>query len=199
MRLAAVAKERIYAELARLVQEHGFFWDHDHGHAFDPRKPAVDNLAAAVALEGHNGSGWDRLAALAGETSAEPLASRPGVVCAPARPAFDSTALARLLDTTYSDIRDWAYPRAAETPVRTAPQPDSPVTGTLGLHFVLLPGGGEDSSIPSRTHWVRVASPEGMTGFVAPGSLMSLAPERLCYIKGLAAGWRIAGYLAGGH
>ena len=49
--LAAKAKPRIYAELAPLVLAQGFFWGRDFGHAFDPRKPAVDNLAAAIALE----------------------------------------------------------------------------------------------------------------------------------------------------
>ncbi len=40
--------------------------------------------------------------------------------------------------------------------------------------------------------------PDGKPGFVAPGSLMSLTAERLCYIKDLVGGWRIAGYIAGG-
>src|SRR4051812_23042066 len=46
--LAAAAKSRVYAELAPLVLAQGFFWDRDFGQLFDPRKPAVDNLAAAV-------------------------------------------------------------------------------------------------------------------------------------------------------
>ena len=103
----------------------GFFWDRDFGQAFDPRKPAVDNLAAAIALEQGNGIGWDALAAFAAEAAAEPLESRPGVVCAPARPGYDGVAFSRLLDTTYTGGIDWAYPRADETPVRAAPQPDA--------------------------------------------------------------------------
>ena len=58
---------------------------------FDPRKPAVDNLAAAIALEQGNGAGWDTLAAFAAEATVEPLESRPGVVCAPARPAMTAS------------------------------------------------------------------------------------------------------------
>ncbi len=77
--LAAAAKSRIYAELAPLVLTQGFFWDRDFGQQFDPRKPAVDNLAAAIALEQGNGIGWDALAAFAAETAVEPLDSRPGV------------------------------------------------------------------------------------------------------------------------
>ena len=58
--LAAVAKSRVYVALGRLVQPQGFFWDRDFARAFDPRKPAVDNLAAAIQLEHRNGSGWNR-------------------------------------------------------------------------------------------------------------------------------------------
>jgi len=48
--LAAAAKTRIYAELSALMLTQGFFWDRDFARRFDPRKPAVDNLALAVAL-----------------------------------------------------------------------------------------------------------------------------------------------------
>ena len=160
----------------------------------------MDNLAAAIALEQGNGTGWDALAAFAAEAAVEPLDSRPGVVCAPARPGYDGVAFSKLLDTTYTSGIDWAYPRADETPVRAAPQPGAAVVGTLGLHFVRLLGfeGPDSEPAPGRTQWARVAMPDGKPGFVAPGSLMSLTAERLCYIKDLVAGWRIAGYIAGG-
>jgi hypothetical protein len=44
-----------------------------------------------------------------------------------------------------------------------------------------------------------VALPDGKTGYTAPGRLMSLTPDRLCYIKDLVVGWRIAGFIAGGN
>src|SRR5205823_5675409 len=81
--LAAAAKSRRYAELAPLVLERGFFWGRDFGQRFDPRKPSVDNLAAAIALEHGNGTGWQALAEFAAEAAVESLDSRPGVVCAP--------------------------------------------------------------------------------------------------------------------
>src|SRR5437899_3165497 len=89
---------------------------------------------------------------------------------------------------------------AAFRTVLAAPQPGAAKVGTLGLHFVRLLGfEGADSEVsPGRTQWARVALPDGKQGFVAPGSLMSLTAERLCYIKDLVAGWRIAGYVAGG-
>ena len=146
-----------------LCRAGGFFWDRDFAHNFDPRKPAVDNLATALALEHRDGSGWQSLAAFAAEPTVEPLESRPGVICAPARPSYDGVAYARLLDTTYTTDRDWAYPRASETPVRAAAQPDAATIGTLGAHFVHLLGQASD------TPWARVVMPDGKTGFVAPG------------------------------
>jgi hypothetical protein len=199
--LAAIAKSRIYAELAQLVHSPGFFWDRDFGHHFDPRKPAVDNLAAALRLELRGGIGWDLLAAFSAEPAVEPMASRPGVLCAPARPTYDGVALARLLDDTNTVSTDWAYPDAVETTVRAAPQPDATAIGTLGLHFIRLLGyeGSDSEPFPARTQWARIVAPDGRIGFVAPGALRSPAAERLCYIKDLVAGWRIAGYVAGGH
>jgi hypothetical protein len=197
--IAAAAKARIYAGLAQFVVTQGFFWDRDYDRAFDPRKSAVDNLAGALALEHHNGSGWARLAALATEAAVEPMASRPGVVCAPARPGFDAATFAKLLDTTYTTGIDWAYPRASETPVHAMPQPQAAVVGKLGLYFVQLLGFEGDDDDPARTAWARVALPDGGTGFVAPAALLSLTTARLCYTKDLIAGWRISGYVAGGQ
>ena len=199
--LAAAARTRIYAELEPLVLTQGFFWERDFRQAFDPRRPAVDNLAAAIALEQGNGVGWEALAAFAAEAAVEPLDSRPGVVCAPARPGYDGVALSKLLDVTDTSGIDWAYPRADQTPVRAEPQPGAAIVGTLGRHFIRLLGfeGPGSEPAPGRAQWARVALPDGKPGFVAPGSLMSLTAERLCYIKDLVGGWRIAGYIAGGN
>jgi hypothetical protein len=200
-RFAAAAKSRLYAELTALTVARGFFWDRDFGNRFDPHKPAVDNLAAAIALEHNNGSGWRRLAEFAADSSVEPLESRLDVVCAPARPGYDGVAYARLLNESYTTALDWAYPRADKTPVRSAARPDSEVIGTLGLAFVQLLGfeGPDSEPDPGRNLWARVALPNGKTGFVSPGSLRALTAERLCYIKDLVAGWRITGYIAGGY
>ena len=199
-RLAAVSGRRLYAELAALVAPQGFFWDRDFGNGFDNRKPAVDNLAAAVALEHDSGSGWRRLAEFAGEPASEPLESRPGVVCAPARPGYDAVAYSKLLDTSYTAAHDWAYPLAETTPVRTEPRPDAALAGTLNAAFVRLLGftGPDSEPDPGRNRWARVALPDGRTGFVAPGGLRAITAERLCYIKDPVAGWQIAGFIAGG-
>ena len=195
--VVAATKSRVYAELEALVQVQGFFWDRDFDRGHDPRRPSADNLAAAISLERRDGAGWDTLANLAVEPAVEPLESRPGIVCAPARPTYDSVELSNLLDKTYTGHADWAYPRADETMVRIAPEAGAPAVGKLGLQFVRLLGFEGANGEPGR--WARVALPDGRTGFTGPGSLMSLTGERLCYIKDLVLGWRIAGYIAAGH
>jgi hypothetical protein len=196
--IAAAAKSRIYAELETLVQPQGFFWDRDFRNRYDPRRPAVDNLAAAIGLERDNGAGWQTLAQLAAEATAQPLESRPGVVCAPAPPGYDSVEFSRLLDQTYTAPWDWAFPQSDVTTARAAPHPEAAAVGRLGLHFVRLLGVEPSQMSPAtvREQWARVAMPDGQTGYVAPGSLSSLTAQRLCYIRDLVLGWRITGYIA---
>ena len=178
----------------------GFFWDRDFGRGFDPRKPAVDNLAAAISLEGGNGAGWETLASFAAEDTAEPLPSRPGVICAPARPDYDSVAFSKLLEATYTAGIDWAYPRPTPRRCARRPSPTQPKPARSDAHFVRLLGfsGADSEADPGRNLWAHIALPDGTPGFVPPGSLMSLTAERLCYIKDLVGAWQIAGYIAGG-
>lgn len=199
--LVATAKSRVYARLAALVSRHDFFWDRDFGRHLDPRKPAVDNLAQALALEHDDGAGWDKLAEFAEEAAVEPLASRPGVVCAPSRPTYDGVAYSRLLDKSYTGPMDWAYPRADNTTVRADPKPDAAAIGTIGAAFVRLVGfaGSDSEPDPGRKLWAQVAMPDGKVGFVAPGSLMPLTAEQLCYVRDPVGGWRIVGFVAGGN
>ena len=198
--IGAAAKSRLYGDLEGLVLAQGFFWDRDFGRGYDPRRPPADNLAAAIGLERHDGAGWNMLAVLATEDAVEPLDSRPGVVCAPARPRYDSIEFSSLLNKTYTNEIDWAYPRADTTAVRAAPRANAPAVGKLGLQFVRLLGfDGPPSDVPGRNQWAHVALPDGKTGYTAPGSLMSLTPDRLCYIKDLVGGWRIAGFVAAGN
>ena len=183
------------------MQSQNFFWDRDFGQGYDPRKPAVDNLAAAIELEHRDGVGWSRLAKLAEEKSFEPLDSLPGVVCAPARPGYDVLEFSRLLEATYTRDMEWAYPMADGTPVQAAPRAGAPAIGRLALHFVRLLGfeGTDSATTTRRNSWAQVMLPDGRTGYVPPGSLSSLTAERLCYAKDLIVGWRIAGYIAGGN
>ena len=195
--LAAVAKGRLFADLARLTVPQALFWDRDFANTFDFRKGAADNLAMALRLEHHDGAGWLALAAFATETSAGPMPARPGVLCAPAPASFDEVAFDALLRDTATVGRDWRTPRADKIAVRAEPKPGAAAIGAIGLHFVRLMGfeGPPDDPAPSRNLWARVVMPSGATGYVAPGSLMSLDAERLCYAKDPVGRWRIAGYV----
>jgi hypothetical protein len=193
--LAAVAKNRRYVELAPLVA-HAFFWARDFAERFDTRRPAVDNLAAAIRLEHGDGSGWQVLAEFAAEPTAEPLVSRSGMVCAPASPQYDRIAFARMLDETYGSEFDWTYPRSDHTPVQAGPEPGAAVVDALGLHVVRRLGFDRRAVGSDRNRWARIVTPGGSVGFVAPGALVSLKPERLCYGKDALGRWRITGFIA---
>ena len=198
--LMRVAKTRVYVELERLVTPQGFFWDRDFGGGFEAKKPGVDNLAAAIGLERRDGAGWGTLAMFAADSTAAPFTGRPGIICAPAEPSYDNVEFDRLVDATRSDFVDWAAPRADKTPVRAGPRANANVLDTLGLSLVRILSYQTRETTPEafRAAWVRVATPAGKTGYVAPGAVTSLTVERLCYGKDGFARWRIAGFVGGG-
>jgi hypothetical protein len=196
--LAGVAKDRVYAELARHVVLQGFFWDGDFSGAFDPKRSSMENFAAAIGLERGGGSGWSSLANFAAAADATPLPSRPGVICAPTPPEFDDIEFERLLDATQTKSVNWKYPRTSGVVMRRAPRPNSAAIETLGLYLIHLLGYEASESDPARTAWARVAASSGKVGFVAPATLMPLRTDRLCYSKDVTGRWRIAGYVAAG-
>lgn len=191
---ATVAKRRVYAELARLVIAHGFFWERDFGAALDPGKSGVENLAVAIGLERGDGQGWTTLATFAAEPTAAPIAARPSVLCAPARPQFDEADYLRLMRKTGTDAADWTYPRHAAVVMRASADAAGAVVETLGLHFVRVLDHTAKGD-RARAAWTPVAAPSGRTGFVAPAMLLSLFAERLCYAKDVTGRWRITGYV----
>jgi hypothetical protein len=195
--LGEIAKRKDRAALAQRVATRDFFWERDFGGNFDPARSSSDNLASALALE--NDDGWDTLLGFATEASVGPLPGRPSVICSPAIPQFDDEARNKLVDSTGTDGVDWSYPRAAGLAMRAAPQPNSPVVETLGMHLVHVLGYEEKEGEmdPLRTAWLRVAAPSGKAGFVAPNTLISSYTDRLCYAKAGTA-WRIVGYVGGG-
>ena len=198
-RNSEIAKRKDRAALAQRVVAREFFWERDFGGNFDAGKPSIDNLAAALALEIDDGSGWDALLAFATETTAGPLPGRPSTICAPAIPQFDEEARNRLIESTQTDGIDWNYPRSSGLPMRGAPQANAAVVESLGLHFVHVLGFEEKEGDldTARNAWLRVAAPSGKTGFVAPNTLISSYADRLCYAK-VGAAWRIVGYVGGG-
>jgi hypothetical protein len=196
-KLAAVARGRVFDSLAHYVAVQGFFWDRDFSNGFDPKKSGVENLAAAVGLERGTGGGWQTLVGFAEQPTASEVAAMPGVLCAPARPNFDSDDFDRLTDATHSNPSEWIFPRADGLEVRNAPRSESPLVEKLGQYFVRVvrfettPANAE----PIRTAWARIAIPSGKIGYAAPDTLMSLSAARLCYIKDITGRWQITGYV----
>jgi len=197
--LGAVAKGRVFAELARKVVAEGFFWDRDFADGFDPKRSGVENLAAAIRLERSGGTGWQTLAYFAAEPTATKNTMAPDVLCAPGRPTFDQDAFDRLLDATRSGAAEWAFARAEQTALREEPRMASPVVETLGTYFVrvLAVDAAADDGEPLRTFWARVAAPSGKVGYAAPDTLMSPGAPQLCYRKDITGRWRIAGFVGG--
>jgi hypothetical protein len=186
--LIKVARARVYAGLAPLVAAQQFFWDRDFNRKFDPRRPGVDNLAAALRLEHGGGAGWDVLARLVAETRATALVSRPGVVCAPGSPSFDGIAFEQLVAATLTEPADWAYADTADVAVRTEPRIEGRAQEILGVQFVRALDLGAAG-------WTKVAAPGGAVGFVAPGTLRRLGAPQLCYGRDPAGRWQVFGYI----
>jgi hypothetical protein len=189
--LGAIVQRKDRAALARLVAK-DFFWEGDLGGMFDAKKSGADNLSAALRLGDADARGWSMLSILAAEPTLGPASEHPQARCAPAQPDYEDADLAALTDTTNTDVVDWSYPRTPGLQVRNAATADGVVIETLGLHLVRVLGGAD------RNGWVRVATPGGKTGFVAPGSLLSPLADRLCFGKD-ANGWRIVGYVGAGN
>jgi hypothetical protein len=199
--LAAVAKRRVFAELARNVTPQGFFWDRDFAKSFDPRRTGAENLAAAIRLEHGSGTGWQMLAEFAAEPTASAMPAAPGVLCAPGRPNFDQGDFDRLIDATRSSPTEWVYPRATSLELRAAPRLTSAVIETLGSYFIRVirfetaPANAD----PLHTSWTRIAAPSGKVGYAAPDTLNSPAAPQLCYVKDVIGRWTIAGFIGGGN
>jgi hypothetical protein len=198
--LAEIAKRKDRTALAKHVAGKDFFWERDFGGAFDAKKSALDNLLAALNLDGTEGGNWDTLAGFATESTAGPLPGRPAAICTPAFPQYDEAALEKLIEDTQSDGLEWYHPRQAGIPVRAAAKADAAVVETAGLVMirVLEFQPTQDDADPVRSSWAHVALPSGKTGFVAPGSLMSPVSDRLCFGKDSAGNWHIVGYVGGG-
>src|SRR5215207_9675001 len=67
--LAEVAKKKDRAALARMVAS-TFFWVPEDTDLADKTKPAIDNMAKALVLDGRDSFGWDSLLAYAEEKTA---------------------------------------------------------------------------------------------------------------------------------
>jgi hypothetical protein len=189
--IAGVAQRKDRAALARLVAAN-FFWIAEDADIADKKKPAIDNLAKAIGLEGDNAPGWALVADVAAESSAMPHPERPGVVCLPALPTYDEQAVEELADATQTDVAEWVYPVRDGVDVRAGPQPRAAVVEKLGLHLVRL----LDEDSPASETFLKVITPSGKTGYVQADAVRDLVEPQMCFIKDVG-GWKIAGYLGG--
>ena len=192
--LAAIAKRKDRAALAKEIVAQNFFWVQEKNLA-DQSKPGIDNLAKAIGLDNPNGSGWDIIADAAADPTLAEVPQNPGLYCAPAPPSFDPQAFSTLVEQTDTDPTDWGYPTADGIVVRAAAQPDAQAIEKMGMIFVrVLPDSAAGKAgAPTFLH---VALPDGKTGFVPLDVLVPLASDQICYANE-ASGWKIAGYIGG--
>jgi hypothetical protein len=153
--LGEIAGRKDRAALAGLVAQ-SFFWIASQGEKADRKKKPIDNFAAAVDLDAADGSGWEMLAAAAGEATLQPLPQRKGVQCAPSPPGFDAKAFDQLLKASRTDVFEWAYATKPSLEVRAGAATDAPVTETLGAILVRVipeppPAGTPQAGTPPGT------------------------------------------------
>jgi hypothetical protein len=200
--IADIASHKDRAALAKLVVN-TFFWMGERGDRANKRKPGIDNLAAAINLDGTEGTGWEILTAAANEATLEPIPDRKGVMCSPAAPTFDEKAAQQNAKATGTDVGDWGFPIAGSVDVHAAAQAGSAVIEKLGSILVRvmpegpLPG-AQGNAPPPGASFVRVVTPSGKVGYVPDDAIGSLDLDQLCYLKD-AAGWKIAGYAGGAN
>jgi len=192
--LADIAKKKDRAALARLVAA-SFFWIPEDADVADKTKPAIDNLAKAIGLDGTDAFGWEVIAEYAGETTGLPDPQRQGVICAPGEPGFDEKAADELANATQTDASDWVYPVRDGVELRAAPQQNAAVIEKLGLY--LLRALDDDSPANAvMAAFLKVISPAGKTGYVPVDAVRAVVGPQMCYLKD-ASGWKIAGFLGG--
>jgi hypothetical protein len=199
--LSEIASHKDRAALAGRVAN-GFFWMGEKGDKANKRKPGVDNLAAAIGLDGRDGEGWEILAAAASEATLEPMPDKKGVMCSPAGPVFDQKAAEQTARATGTSPMDWGFPVKGSLDVHAAGQAGSPVIEKVGSVLVRVmpegppPGAGDGPPPKPGSSFVRVVTPSGKVGYVVDDAIGALDSDQLCFVKD-AAGWKISGYAGG--
>ena len=175
----------------------------EKGDKANKRKSGIDNLAAAIGLDGRDGEGWEVLAAAANEATLEPIPEKKGVMCSPAGPVFDQKAAEQTARATGTSPQDWAFPVKGGLDVHAAGQAGSPVIEKVGSVLVrVMPEGRRPAPAPTRpppkpgSSFVRIVTPSGKVGYVADDAIGALDSDQLCFVKD-AAGWKISGYAGG--
>jgi len=195
--LADVVKRKDRNALKNMVVGQGFFWETEDGDKGDKKKSSFDNFVAAVDLNAKDGSGWELLEAAAEEPTLEEVQDRKGVMCAPASPTFDENAFDELTKETRTEVEEWGYPTSAGVEVHQTAKPNSPVIEKLGSNLVRVLESEDAPSNPNAPPLMKVATPSGKVGYVAPDAVVPIVFDQLCYMKD-GGTWKIAGYAGGG-
>jgi hypothetical protein len=198
--IADIASRKDRAALAKLVANN-FFWMGEKGDKANKRKPGIDNLAAAIDLDGKEGDGWEVLADASKEATLEPVPDRRGVMCGPAGPSFDAKAAMQVARGAGFDVNDWGFPLKGGADVLASAQANAAVVEKIGSILVRVmpeepPPGAQGNAPPPGPSFVRVVTPSGKVGYIADDALGSLDVDQLCYVKD-ASGWKITGYAGG--
>ncbi len=190
-----IAGKKDRAALARLIARN-FFWIPGDKDVADKRKSGIDNLSKAIILDDSDAPGWELLADVAQEASAEPFPDRQGVICAPGQASIDDKAIEDLVTDTQTDPSEWAYLARDGVEVRAEAARGSAVTEKLGLHLVRVYPDDSPASAVQGSDTLRIVTPSGKLGFVPADVLRPLASDQICYIKEGNA-WKIAGVIGG--
>lgn len=190
-----ISRKKDRAALARIVSQQ-FFWVPEDKDVAEKGKPGIDNLSAAIGLDGPDAQGWELLLDLATEPTTEPYAGRQGAVCAPGEAQFDDKAAEALAAETQTDPAEWGYPAQDGIPVRSGAAENSPVIDKLGLYLVrAYPDDSPAAAVQGTA--LRIVTPSGKLGFINADLLRPLLSDQLCYAKE-ANVWKIAGAIGGG-
>ena len=191
--LVAIARRKDRAALARLVLAKDFFWMKEEGNAAG-KKSGIDALATALNLAAKDGSGWDMLAELATDESAQAYPDRPNTVCSPAGPDYKPEDLEKLVNDTKTEVGDWGFTSAENIEVHASAQANSPVIEKLGMIFIrVMP----DTAPNASQDMMRIVTPSGKVGFVAAEAINPLGSDQICYGKDASGAWKIVGMIGG--
>ena len=191
--LAAVAKKKDRAALAKLVLAKDFFWLKEEGNAAG-KKTGIEALATALSLAAKDGSGWETLGELVSDETASPYPDRPNTVCSPAGPDFKTEDLEKLVAATKTDIGEWGFTAEENIEVKASAQANAPVIEKIGMIFVrVMP----DLAPNASQEFMRIVTPSGKVGFVPAEAINPLGSDQLCYGKDAAGAWKIVGMIGG--
>lgn len=198
LRKAAAARDR---EAILKHADRGFFWDRDFGGMYDAKKSARENLSAALNIGGnirpeYVDEVWGNVQRLFGARAASRWKPGSPIVCLPGRArAFGKGAAARLAKRINGEgAHEWLYAYGVPVDVRARRDGAGASVGRIVNSAVKLL---EPNGDMFGKRFVRVALPDGRTGYASRIDLHAFLGAQVCFVK-RKQGWRIVGYSGGG-